>query len=308
MVLKINILVISIIFISIFISCTILLRPDYFTVGIFGPNMENFVEHKKTETVSLEGKEYTIVYVKNEHIDFITPTGKKDSRIAARYLVFRKLNELDEIVFNHNKKSNETIFVDKNNNNLFCIFQDFDNNRNYYVNIIDINTMQIKDTILIMNQEKYNGYINESFYDEIHNKLLFRINFRIDDLYYDGKGYFCLDINTGIVEEISETEFREITVFLHNFGSWKQGGKHFFVVDPNWDIPMEYKFKYNGTYINDGISNIRISKTMHDFNAYFAPIIWFENEQYVIYGNYLFDTSGQLNEIKIADGIVLAIF
>ena len=69
-------------------------------------------------------------------------------------------------------------------------------------------------------------------------------------------------------------------------------------------LPANYKHKYNGTYINDGVNNIRISK----MKTYSGNPIWLEDGKYVIYGSYIFDTSGKMKEIKISDGNVFAVY
>ena len=86
----------------------------------------------------------------------------------------------------------------------------------------------------------------------------------------------------------------------------EDSGKKIFFIEPNTANDF-FKSKYFGTYINDNINNIRISR-VYDHEHYTYPAAWLENGRYVVFGGYLFDTLGKLNEIKIIDGTILSLF
>jgi len=308
--------------VSMFYSCVFFNfgSPDSPFINIVGRDLNNFMEYEKTGMISITDKEYTIIYQKKTHDQYTRANHPGDES----YLIIKSLsNNLETTVFQGNLGHEiKYAFFDKRINHLYYTFVDIRNDFNKaYLITFDLTRMEIINKIMVMDKEKYDkgqflgggGYINRCIFDEINYRFLFQINHKLETGQYEGRDHLSLNINTGILEEISEINFMEIlsrlqiteNSFTYVYENIK---KRLFFIFPYSDyLPANYKNKYNGIYINDSLNNIRISRA---YELYFsgANPIWIENGQYLIYGSYIFDTSGRMEEVKIADGIVLAIF
>jgi hypothetical protein len=120
-----------------------------------------------------------------------------------------------------------------------------------------------------------------------------------------------LDINSGEIKGISEDLYNKTLNYLnisddpftYTFGD---SIKKLFFIHPYSDyLPANYKHKYNGTYINNGSYNIRISRV---YDYFTRDVFWLEDGQYVIFGSYIYATSGKIKETKIVDGRILAVY
>jgi hypothetical protein len=305
MILKIGIFILSIaaflVIVRFFSYFFIFGGPDSPFVKLVGRKLKNFIEYKKTGTVSID-KSLTVIYLKrtyNKYTEANKPGDEKN-------IIIKKLSgEPEEIIFQGNLGHTiKKVIVDKENHLLFYTLQDGRKEpRSCYLNIFDLNDMRNINKIKISDKE---GCIYKLFFDEINRKIFFKmVSTRLPPLLYD--------IVSGSLKEISNDEFEKISnslnvpesSFIH-FS--KDGEKKLFFIKPFSDfLPANYKPKYNGVYINNGSSNIRISKSTNSVYSS-SDAIWIEDGEKVIYGAYLFDTSGKSTEIKICDGIVLAAY
>ena len=302
------------------LACTFFLSPfflygsaDSLMINFVGRNLNHFVEYEKTGTVSIANKELTIVYY------------KKTYDIDESYLIIKKLpEESEEIIFQGNLGHDiKNVFIDENNERLLYTFQDIrkDFDRIYLI-VYDLETMRETNKIMMMDQTNYKN--EEMFlgggaitfgelFDASKDKIYFRIHFKANTVNYYGIEYFFLDINTEEIEEISESQYAEIS---NNPSIFKNSNTYidlnsvkrlFHIYSYSNYLPANYKPKYNGTYINDGLHNIRISKSAN-INDVASDVFWLYDGQYVICGSYIYDTSGKMREAKVVDGTVLAVY
>jgi hypothetical protein len=301
-----------------FISSFAYGSPNSILVNLIGKNLDNFVEYKKTGNVSIFDKNLTIIYQKDIMVEMGPPEKQKKGKYQISYLVLGQLTENQKEYIIHENIIANKVIVDKENKRLFYTFKDrsVGSYKNYLI-VFDLATMQIINNILILDDIKYKSEflsvsdISEVLFDNIHNKILFQINHYHNIIYLKGKDYISFDIETRKMEDISEKIYNEtlnnpnITKSPFSYMS-DEGIKKLFFIYPYSDyLPANYKHKYTGTYVNDGLNNIRISKlTSYSAN----DVFWLENGQYVIYGSYIYATSGKINETKIIDGKVLAVY
>ena len=307
-----------------FSSCLIYGRPESIFVNFVGRDLENFVEHKKTGIIPIEDINYTMVYIKRDFIMMGPPETRTRGDYLVSYLTLKKISDdSEEIIFTKkhgiDPGSINRVIVDKENHRLlFTVEENINGSRGEYLYIYDLINKQIINKMLILDRNKYKredlflsgAYISGMSYD-YNNKLLFQVNFNLDTVYYEGRNYFSLNINTGEVYEISEDQYKEILTLLsipespYTYISNEITMKLFSIVPFSDYLPANFKHKYNGIYINDGTNNIRISRRTRHLER---NVIWLENGKYVVNGSYLFDTSGRLNELKLADGEILTVF
>ena len=300
-------------------SCFTYGRPESIFVNFVGRDLENFVEYEKTGQISIQNMDYSIVYVRRSMVEMGPPERQSRGMYQVSSLVLGKLIDNKEEIIIH-EGSVERAVVDKENQLLFFLYRErIDDSYRYYLAIYNLVTMQVVNRIMILDTIKYNrdewflsgGYISAIIFDNYQNKLLFQVNFNLDTVYYEGRDYLSLNINSGQIDEILEDQYKESINSLNipesQFSYVSNGNTmRLFSIVPFSDyLPANYKHKYNGVYINDGANNIRISKkNIHlDSNA-----IWLEDGKYVVNGSYIYDTSGRMYEVKIADGEILLIF
>jgi hypothetical protein len=303
-----------------FISCFTYGSPDSIFVNFVGRNLDNFVEYEKTGIVNISDKDYTIIYFKKTYDRYTRANNPGDES----YLIYKKSSEESEIIIFQGNLGHEIeyVFIDNSINQLYYTFIDIRNDFDKaYLVTFDLNSMQIVNKTVIMDKKKYDkgqflgggGYINRCVFDEINKIFLFQINHKLETGQSGGKDYISFNIKTRIVEEISENEYNETLEYLKISTDsysyvFEYSIKKLFIISPYSDyLPANYKHKYNGIYINDGLNNIRISK-INNYSYYSMPVNWIENGQLIIWGAYLFDTSGKLMENKLIDGVVLGIY
>ena len=318
---KIILLFINFFSIMFLYSCLTYGRPESIFVNFVGRDIENFVEYKKEGKISIENMNLNIIYRKNILVEMGPPERPTKGKYQISHLVLRNLLTSEEIII-HERIVVEKLLLDINNKQILYTFKERQRNSNLnYLIIYDLENKNIIDKIMILDDIKYKnedlwlgggGYISKMFFDERNNFIVFVFNYRTNGVKYDGYDYYLLNLNSREVVEILENEYKEIintleiseNNFIYNYDG---NTKHLFSIFPYSNyLPDNYKHKYNGTYINDGINNIRISKIETSYSGY-SPL-WLENGQYVIYGSYIFDTSGKRKEVKIIDGNIYAVF
>jgi hypothetical protein len=318
--------IIGIICVFFIAACLTYGRPNSIFVNIVGRNLDNFIEFDRTNKVLIEDFNYTIIYIKKNFIEMGPPETRTRGNYLVSHLTLRNMqNSSEEIIFTKkhgiDPGSINKVIVDKNNNRLFfTVEENISGSRGEYLYIYDLINMQIVNKILILDRANFQredwllsgAYISNEIFYEINGKMYFQINFNLDTVYYEGRKYISVCINTGEIEEISHDMYNNILEKLNvpeiSFSYFQEDREiKFFVIYPFSDyLPANYKHKYNGIYIYDGINNIRISKL--DIGYTSNRPIWLRRGEYVIFGSYLFDTSGRLAEIKLVDGDILAIF
>ena len=196
------------------------------------------------------------------------------------------------------------VFADKENQLLFFTLHDVRNRVNTntcFLNIFYLKTMKITNEILLSDRE---GMVLDAFYDKNNNLIYFFMTIKAAPLSYN--------ITADKLESITMDKFNELNeeINSNSLTYFSQGNKKtlFFIDSPaNYTLSANYKPKYIGVYLNENSFNIRISKTT-DLFTYPSKVYWFEDGRKVIWGQYLFDTSGKQNENKIADGMIMAIY
>ena len=247
--------------------------------------------------------DYTIVFRRDTHLVKEPPEVRTKGKWLHSYLVIKTLANISNEIIIDEGNIGENIIVDKKNHRLFYNTSESNltGSRNNYFNIFNYNTMQKENKVFITDK----GYsIYDMFFDDINENVYFNVY----------NSYLRLNIQTNIVEEISDVIYNEETDKLKNlrhssstFISDTKELKLFFIFPYSDYLPSNYKRKYNGTYIYDGQNNIRISKK-NDGYALTTPTFWLNDGNYVIKGGYIYDTSGKTNETKVIDGLVLAVF
>ncbi|MCL2722492.1 MAG: hypothetical protein FWD47_14270 [Treponema sp.] len=177
------------------------------------------------------------------------------------------------------------------------------------------------------------GFISNTIYDEQNKKIFFHIIYQfsrnpgLKSPYDDG--YLSFNIETGILENISEDDYinyenninsSKLLTFPRNpyfFDGYKNYRyeseditREFFIISPGKNhgkYSGSSMLGNDGTYIYDGKNNILISEK-HEYDFGGTPIAWLENGKYVVFGSYIFDTSGKFNELKISDESIRAIW
>jgi len=313
-------------YICMFCSCLTYGSPDSIFVNFVGKNLDSFLEYKQSEIVSVEDNDLTLIYQRKTYDQYnaYPNLGGANNPGDNSYLMIKKINEnTEQIIFQGNLGHEiKFVFIDEINNCLYYTLRDIRKDSNiYYLIYFDLIKMQEISKFIVIDIEKYKnpnqtsylsgGFIDNGVFDHINNKILFTIHF-YNANGTNGNDYISLDINTGRIDEISENTYKDILEYLNicesSFTySSKEGEKKLFVIAPYSDyLPANYKHKYNGLYIYDGVNNIRISKLKISYST--NNPIWFDDGQYVFYGSYLFDTSGRKKEAKIVDGIILAVY
>jgi hypothetical protein len=309
-----------------FCSCFTYGSPDSIFVNFVGKDLDNFLEYKQSEIISIDDKDLTIIYQRKTYDQYSAypNLGGANNPGDNSYLIVKKINENSEQVIFQGNLGHEIkyVFIDKINN---CLYYTLNDNRKdlniYYLIYFDLIKMQEINKITVIDTKKYKnptqasylsgGFINNAVFDHINKNILFTIHFYTANG-TNGNEYISLNINTGKIDEISENIYKDILEYLYisenSFTySSKEGEKKLFVIAPYSDyLPANYKHKYNGLYIYDGVNNIRISKLKISYSS--NNPIWFNDGQCVFYGSHLFDTSGRKKEAEIVDGIILAVY
>ena len=295
-------------------------RTEAPIANIVGKNLRDFVEHEKTGEISIENMDYTLIYRKHVLRELEPPERPTRGNYSFFYLAMKKLsNDAEEVIIHEGRV--ERAVVDRENQLLFFMDDDryWSDNRTiikYYLTIYDLAAMQPVDRIMVLDMSKYQeenirnvAHITSMVFNYNENKLLFivRVNRTGVSVATD---YLSLNISTGEVNEIPEEQYTAMTNYLHIQGRTtfiaNETTMRLFWVAPSGNSPLNsYKPRYWGLYINDGTSNIRISRQRQ--SPWRFPI-WLGNGRYVVFGPYLFDTAGRLTEVKIADGEILTIF
>lgn len=291
-----------------FISCFTYGSPDSIFVNFVGMDLENYVKYEKKGNIYIGNMDYKIIYIKETLVEMGPPEKQAKGMYQRQHLIVKKMIDgSEEIIFSegNNMGIQEKAIVDKDNHKLFYIFKETEYKPlkyKMYLGTYDLKNNQIMEEIMILENKEYIS-INELFFDNINNNLLFKVNF--------GKEYFILNIDSSKIDKISEKQYEQIIGNMNiseNNRSYISDGitMKFFSISPFSDyLPANYKHKYNGIYINDGTNNIHISKVE---TYLLSPILWLEGGKYFIQGSYLFDTSGKMKEVKIADGNIIAIY
>jgi len=301
-------------------SCFIYGRPDSFSVNFVGMDLDNFVEYEKTEEIPITNMDYTIIYLKKTLVEMGPPDKPTKGRYQVSYLALRKISGGSEEITIQEGNEIEEAIVDKENQRLFYTFRERkDGADKDYLVVYDLENTRIVNIIMVLDTINYErehwalsgAYISRVVFNDAGNKIVFQVNYHLDTVYYEGRDYLSLDVNTGEVKEISKNEYNEVLDYLNipesrfTYVSQDTEKKLFFIYPYSDYLPANYKHKYNGIYINDGSGNIRISKEKTYIGG---PVLWLEDGRYVICGSYLFDTSGKMKEVRIADGNVLAVY
>jgi hypothetical protein len=312
----------SLICLSVFISCY-----SY-------QDLDNFTEFEKTGTVSFQNTDLTLIYYKR----ILDKKERNKPRSGKSYLILKKMSDGSEnIIFqDHLGFFFHLVFVDKEKQRLVYTVRNTRGN-NYedtYIVFFDLNTMKEIKKISVKNSIKKNKRedfiydpnvtsIGTSYIDEINKKFIFRIWYSKGEvfhwlkkndnfIYNEGKDYIVFDLATELTDEILLEEDKKISDYYQiskkssAYTSEGETKKLFYIFPDSKNLGKYYKSEYYGTYINDGINNIRISNLYNDRIGY--ENFWLEDGKYVISGSYLLDTSGKMNELKITDGTVMAIY
>jgi hypothetical protein len=308
---KIILIVISLIFIIcafIITSCFTYGRPDSIFVNFVGRDLDNLKEFDRINGITISNMNLKIVYIKREFIEMGPPETRTRGNYLVTHLTIKHLyNDSEEItIFTKKHGINpgtiNRVIIDKENQRLFfTVDENVDSIRGEYLYFYDLVNNQILNRILILNRER-GAFISNVIFDKINNKIFFEI----------GRNYISLDIISGNIEEITQNVYKDILEYLNiiennfTYTTTDNITMRIFTIIPFSDyLPANFKHKYNGTYINDGKNNIRISRNT---NYLTRNIFWLEDGKYVLNGSYLFDTSGRMNEVKVIDGEILAIF
>ena len=281
-------------------SCFTYGSPDSIFVNFVGRDLENIVEYPKTGVVSLENMDFMIVYRRDTLVEMEPPERRNRGNYLFSYLILRNISMESEEIIIYQGNLNEQVIVDEHNRRLFYISLDFNYNRNScYFNIFNYETMENESNILISDRS---SHINRMLFDEENGNVYFD---RFD-------GHLMLNIYTNNIVEITREMYQEVYNKINISNSFTYTSqdnvlKLFFIVPYSDYLPANYKHKYNGTYINNGPLNIRISNSTDGFYTT-TPVFWLEEGKYFIRGRYLFETSGKLEELQIADGNILALF
>jgi len=304
-----------IIFLLSFIICVFIItscftygRPESIFVNFVGRELNNFKEFDRTNGITIVNLDIKIIYIKRDFIQMEPPEVRTRGDYLVTHLTIKDLsNDSEEItIFSKNHGINpgtiNRAIIDKENQLLyFTVDENIDNLRGEFLYIYDLINRQILSRVLILNRER-GAFITNVIFDKMNSKILFQI----------GRNYISFDTNSGEMEEITQDEYKNILEYLNipennfTYTTTDNITMRIFTIIPYSDyLPANFKHKYNGTYINDGNNNIRISGNT---NYLTRNIFWLEDGKYVINGSYIFDTSGRMNEVKVIDGEILAIF
>jgi hypothetical protein len=305
-------------------SCLTYGRPESIFVNFVGRNLKNFIEHDKTGEIPIQNMEYSIIYLKRTFVVMEPPIAVRKGTYLETHLVLRRLPDSSEEIFlftkNHhlNPGSIERVIEDKANDILFFLVLESRENV-YNLLVYDLANLQILDKILVLDKNRYQrkeSYLSGSnisniVFDVINRMILFQVNFNLDTLYYEGREYYSLNLNNNVIEEISEEQYIETLENLNIPESpfsyiSNDNTLRFFSIVPFSDyLPANFKHKYNGIYINDGINNTRISRNVTHLRR---NVIWLNDGRYVVNDSFIYDTSGRMNEVKLVDGEILTMF
>jgi len=301
------------VFIGVLLLCVFIFSgsPDSPLVDIVGQDL-NFVEYKKTGTVSIPKRISTIIYFKKTS-DLYKEAGDSGDK---SYLILKELSDgTEKIIFQGNLGHQiQKAILDKENQLIFYTSVDWrDDLDNTYMITFSLETMQIVNKLLIVEwSETHVEYLSEMIFDEANRNILFRIYYRLDPMDFDSFDYKYLsyNIHTKKITTVSKTHFYERVVDINNKTTFvfedDDYEKHLFSIFPEHSFLLNnYKTKYNGFYLNDGTENIRLTKDERETGP---AIIWLDDGKYVITGPYLYDTSGKTHELRIADGDVLVVY
>ena len=282
-------------------------NPNSERVNIIGRNLQNFVEYEKIDAVCISNIDISMI------VCFRRTHGDKS------YLTLRNLyNDSDETVFiGHHGNFIDYVFFDINNSKFVYTLRDIRRNRRRtYLVTYDLETMKEINSFILADSSEYRnertGRLSGILFDEVHSKMYFGI--RYDSNFYDSSDFFSIEVLTGEIEQISLDMYLEIrdNPGIHrnsNFFVSDDITKELFFISPNSVfLSSNFKHKYNGTYINDGSNNVRISTSPIALNNRLSKVFWIQNGKYVIFGSHIYDTSGKKRAIRIADGEILAVY
>lgn len=299
---------IILIFLYFFIGYFPVGNPDSPLVDFYGQNLENFVEYEKAGTVSIPEEIATIIFFKKTYELYESAGDVGDKS----YLILKYLSdETETVMFQGDLGANvNKLVIDKENRLLFYLLEPSrEDYGNAYLIVYDLESMQEVSKTLILDRTKYSGYVFKMIYDEIVEKLLFEINYKLDDIWYDGMNHLSYDIQGGSLMTISQEFYDERIAAINPEDTFvykdQDCEKYLFEVFPQYDtLSANYKTKYNGLYLSDGTNNIRLTED----GGVGCAMFWLDNGKYVITDYYLYDTSGKMQRLQIADGGVLAVY
>ena len=306
---KLKTLIIIALCTSSLMSCLTYGRPDSLFVNVVGRDLENFVEYEKTGKIPINSMDYTVIYLKRTSVEMGPPLKPTRGKYLVKHLILRRIADGSEktiYIEENNASIQEEAIVDKDNHRLFYIIQERDDDFNGKLSLVvyDLENMRVLDKIVIL-EGRYNSHIYDIFFDETMSNLFLRIMTS-----YDQK-LVSINIDLSDVTEITKEQYEEVKADLNipkDDYTYTSGGitMKLFSIFPYSDyLPANYKHKYNGLYINDGLNNIRISE---EDNYLISSNFWIEDGRYVIRGSSIYDTSGRMKEAEIADGLIIAVY